>query len=149
MFKTEFEFVLNDKIEYAVGGDTKTASNITVKAPSYNDTKYVLKLHALVNQATTSYLSSIKELLAKRITSTDTPENKEPTHEDQVNDIVTILVSGNYDTDKLLDIFNELILKSGKLDGKELLTPFLLGKLSPRETLRLIGEYIANFPLAV
>lgn len=146
MLKAEFEFILNDKIEYAVGGNTKIATNITVKAPSYNDIKNILKLHALINQATMSYLSIIKDLINnKEIKS----EEKESTHEDQVNDMITILTSGNCDTDKLLDIFNELILKAGKLDGKEQLNPYLLEKLSPRETLRLIGEYVINFPLAV
>jgi len=144
MLKAEFEFVLKDKIEYAVGGQTKVATNLTIKAPSYSDTKKVFKLHSIYRQSVLSYLEKTND---SKKESNEVSEKV--THEEEVSGIVGILLNSDCDSDKMLDIFNDLILKAGKLDDKESLTPFILAKLSPPETLRLLGEYLVNFPIAV
>ena len=143
MLKGEFEFILSDKIEYAVGGDTKTATNITVRGPSYNDTKNVLKLHSLINQAIIEMRNKISAKDIKQTQEDDKEQKLKP------EDIVGILSSGYCDTDKIFDIFNELLLKSGKLDGKINLDPMFLSKLTPMSALKLLGEYVINFPIAV
>lgn len=145
MLKGEFEFPLEEKIEYAVGGDTKTAMNIVVKAPCYNDTKNVLKLHSLINQAMVNMRLRLQQ------GGEETKQPQESKREASLNssDIVTILLNAGCDTDAIIDIFTQILIKSGKLDGTQELVPFLLQKLSPQTILKLLGEYVINFPLAV
>jgi len=145
MLKAEFEFIFKDKIEYAVGGNTKIATNLTIKAPSYVDTKSVFKLHSIYRQGVLRYIEKNKDNKSEQ----NEVISQEVTHEDEVNGIIGILINSDCDSDRMFDIFNDLLVKSAKVDGKEPLTPFLISKLSPQETLRCLGEYLVNFPIAV
>lgn len=147
MLKSEFEFPLVEEIEYRVGGDTKKAQTIVLKAPCYNDTKKVLKLHGLINNGMRDFVLDLLKQNSKD--KKNNSEDASASSSFSSDDIITALMSGKCDTDSIIDIFTSLLLKSARLDGETALTAFHLDKLSPQTILKLLGEYVVNFPLAV
>lgn len=145
MLKKEFEFVLQDELVYSHDGKAGLiAKRLLLRAPNTKLLSLASKLSSIVMAA----------LIKAREAYKDTKENK--TSSSQNEDVdgagIYMLVSGSIDSkqmNELIEAFQELILSKDicLVDGKEPLTLDLFNSIDSRETLRLVGDYIANFLL--
>ena len=146
--KKEFEFILQDGFQYAVGGNTEKASMLMIRAPNYHDIKDVIELHAILNDAMYECgIKASKTIHNEKSEPIKQNDNVVPT-DITADDIVVYLLNGRCDTGKVVDIFMSLLVRSCKVDGKQELTQNLVEKISPQTILKLLGEYVVNFPLA-
>jgi hypothetical protein len=145
MLKKEFEFVLQDVLIYSHEGKAGiTAKKLLLRAPNTRLLSLSSKLSSIVMGA----------LIKARESYKDNEDTKNVSS--QASDIdgasIYMLVSGSIDSKQMsnfIDTFQELILSDNicLIDGKEQLTLDLFNLLDSRETLRLVGDYIANFLL--
>jgi hypothetical protein len=144
MLKKEFDFILQDALVYSHEGKAGIiAKRLLLRAPSTKLLGLASKLSAIVMSALIKARESYKA-------------EKGGKTEEQSGEIdgssIYMLVSGSSDSvqmSNLIEHFQELILSDGicLVDGKEPLTIDLFNSLDSRETLRLVGDYIANFLL--
>lgn len=145
MLKKEFEFVLQDTLIYSHDGKAGiTAKKLLLRAPSTRLLSLASKLSSIVMAALMKARENYKG------------EDNSKTNTEQGSDIdgqsIYMLVSGSIESKQMsvfIDTFQDLILSENicLVDGKEQLTLDLFNSLDSRETLRLLGDYIANFLL--
>jgi hypothetical protein len=145
MLKKEFEFILQDTLIYSHEGKAGiTAKRLLLRAPT-------TKLLSLASKLSSTVMSAL--IKAREMYKDKEGDGKGSAQGGDVDgDTIYMLISGSIDTKQMSDFietFQELILSTNicLVDGKEPLTLDLFNSLDSRETLRLVGDYIANFLL--
>jgi hypothetical protein len=160
MLKKEFEFILQDELIYSYEANAKIiAKRLFLRAPTTRLLSLASKLSSIVMSAFLAAEKNRKpeteEERKNREVREAAEKNKSSSNakEDLVDaETIYMLVSGSLDTKQMsffIDTFQELLLSDGicLIDGKAMLTQDLLNSIDSRETLRLMGDYIANFLL--
>ena len=148
MLKKEFEFLLEDRLVYSHDGKAGiVAKKLLLRAPTTKLISLASKLNASVSAA---FLKANESRKKEDDAKKDSKPSKESTEVDGAG--IYMVVSGSMDekqVDSFICLLKELILADNicLIDGKEQLTLDLLDSLDTRETLRLMGDYIANFLL--
>lgn len=141
--QTEFIHELEHSFEYALKGQTATASGIKLLAPTNKQMKFTapLKQHFL------RAARSIQMEQSDQGKEEELPESS--SDELEVDDVLSILFLSDEDIMKPLLIAKELF-KSGMalIDGEVKLTDPLIDLIDPDEFQELVAEYIINFILA-
>lgn len=144
MLKKEFEFILQDNLIYSHDGKAGIAAKrLLLRAPSTRLLSLASRLSSIVMAALIKARESFKF---------DEGNKAAAQGSDIDGESIYMIVSGSIESNKMsefIDIFQELILSDGicLVDGKEQLTLDLFNSFDSRETLRLVGDYIANFLL--
>lgn len=135
--KTEFEYVLQQPIDYDIKGERETAQMILLKAPTSRNSREC----AALKQA--FWRSADRE-------GTST-EDKEVDVDIKGQDVIVMLaMSTKTDLADVMDIAHRLFTK-GKVafvDGEVPLTKPLLENMSQEDVEAMLGEYLVNFTLA-
>jgi hypothetical protein len=146
MLKKEFEFILQDNLLYSHDGKAGIqAKRLLLRAPS---TKLLSLASALSAIVMTAFIKARENFKSDSTTKKETVAKEE--NVDGAG--IYMIMSGSITTEQMqsfVTTFEELILSNGicLIDGKEPLTQDLFNSLDSRETIRLIGDYIANFLL--
>lgn len=142
MLKKEFDFILQEGIQYSENGAFPIAKKLTLKAPSNKQRKIVSKLQQGLIQAlmsTTKYSNQNKEI-KKDKTSLDGGFTADV--------VLMLLQASDIDISSYMENFKELLTSNICLvDGKLPLNSQQYDELSIEEGDRLLGEYIINFLL--
>jgi len=145
MLKKEFDFILQDDLIYAHDGKAGIkAKRLLLRAPT-------TRLLSLSSKLSSTVMSS---LIKARENYKEDTSKKDVESQDDIIDGASIymLISGSLAPEQMaefVEVFQDLILSDNicLIDGKEALTLDLFNALDSRETLRLLGDYIANFLL--
>ena len=144
MLKKEFDFVLQDTLIYSHDGKAGiTAKRLLLRAPNTRLLSLASKLSSTVMTALIKAREGFKD-------SDNTNKSQDASDIDGAS--IYMLISGSVDSKRMeefINTFQELILADNicLIDGKEPITSDLFNALDSRETLRLLGDYIANFLL--
>jgi hypothetical protein len=158
MLKKEFEFILQDELIYSHGADAKiVAKRLLLRAPNTRLLSMASKLSSIVMAG---FIAADKNRKAETEEERRIREENEKKNillgakkDDSVDaETLFMIISGSIDQNQMnifINTFQELFLSDGicLIDGKVSLTQPLLDSIDSRETLRLMGEYIANFLL--
>jgi len=150
MLKKEFEFILQDELIYSHDGKAGVvAKRLLLRAPNTKLLSLASKLSSIVMASFIKAHENQKQP-KKPETQTKSKENTELT--DLNGTEVYMIISAHIESNKMqefIETFKDLILSDNicLIDGKEPLTDNLLDSIDSRETLRLLGDYVANFLL--
>jgi len=138
--KKEFEFILQEDLQYADGtGGFAKAKKMLLRAPSTKQKKYSIKLRQGFMQAVKSNVDTFSK-------SKNTAKTSSSHEEMKGEEILGLMLMSDVDMVGFCDTFKDLLIDGCCLvDGKIVLTLSLYEGLSDEETSRLMGEYIANF----
>lgn len=137
----QFEYELENPIEYHDGGDLASSKNLVLLAPSFSQIKRAAKLKQGFFQAIKSFQGDKKQ---------DESKNKAANDESDfdADAVLTVLFMGDIDIAAYFEDFEKL-LTSGvcKVNGKVELNSIMCSKLSVEDMEKLLAEYIVNFLL--
>lgn len=141
---TECRYELKDQLQYSYKGEMKTASFITMTAPSFKQLKDVTPIKQALMSAITevSADTSIAEIAGKEAGPA------EPAEADGIDaqTIMQLLYRWSGDLTAVMRKA-ESLFKSGAalIDGETMITNALLEKMSLKDFEGLVGAYLANF----
>lgn len=140
----EFEFVLENGVQYSYQGDNLTTFKLTLKAPGSVHSKFCNKL-------TKSFFSSAQKMKNDFQGQATSPADEQSTAELDGNSIVMAMLVGD-DMDSIHECFREFMcFRAGQngsvclLDGKEQMKEAVFDRLTLSDMNRLLGEYVKNF----
>lgn len=133
-----FDFVLDEPIDYVVGGEVTSGSRITFYAPKPSQRKKVMKLKQIFFQA------------LPKTSSTDVKPEKPSDNaaDDDINGdaIIALVASSNADYAEFIELGRSLICdQNAKIDDVTYLTTVLVDKIDVDVLESMVGQYIANF----
>lgn len=139
---TEITYELKNPFEYAFKGDTRTATFITLSAPTVENIGYIAKL---------------KQGFMKAIThnkvDADAPKTDDKTDDVDGLDgsmIMTMLSMSDIDYAQYMQTAKSTFIDSGValIEGEEQIKKFLMSKMSVSDLEGMTGEYLKFFILA-
>ena len=134
-----FEFTLKDPIDYQHKGENDTGNYLTLTAPSAKNRKHVCKL----DQGFMRSAMAITDDAAEKPKEEDADRTLKP------EEVLALLqMSSVIEFDEYVDRFVKLLCDGVcKVEGKADLTKELLEKISYKDLVKLLGEYLVNFIL--
>lgn len=137
--KKEVSVSLTSVVQYHSGGELKTATMVSLKAPTMKSLKHA----AAMKQGFFQAMSAVKS------DSVETKTSGDDDGEMNGEAVLALLYMSDIDIDAFFNAAREL-MKSGsaKLDDQVDLNDTLLNQLSVEDFEKLVGEFLVNFTLA-
>lgn len=143
-FKKEFEFILNEEIEYQVEGDIKKTNKLLLKAPANINRRETYKLR----QDLLKGMREAADFGNEQNQDQNQKLNKSSQDDLDASTVLAGLFMSSIDMTEYIETFEQLLLEECCfVDGKVKLTELLLKKISTDDLELLLGEYVANFIL--
>jgi len=145
-FKKEFEFILNEELDYSDSGDAKKTKRLILRAPANIHRNETFRLRQGLLKGMTEAQARLKSSTTEEITNNNQNQTNEIDDEIDGQGILTGLFMSDIDMVEYMALFERLLLNGCCIvDGKINLTDGILKKISIDDEERLLGEYIANF----
>lgn len=145
MFKREAEYRLSEPIDYHCNGQLCRTDLLVLKAPTEKQRRTAPKIKEMISKALFSMVDLFKKNVQDKST-VEQPENNEAPDAKAV--LKTIEASNAVSFVEFREVFREL-LKDGccMIEGKVVITDYILDAMLAEEYDALIGVYIQNFML--
>lgn len=142
-----FEFTAEKKIEYSntKTGDFDETFTVYLRAPSYREKTYALKLQQHIYRAFAKAAEQRSDHQTDEAEQADGADQAEEEDEKMNGQRVMVLLSMFGDTEAVSTLFEGLVTKVGELETGVPLLAKHWRMLSLQDHRRMCGEYIANF----
>jgi hypothetical protein len=144
MLKTEFEFTLSRPIKFAHKGEVQEGIKLILNEPN-NRNPHRVRLQQAFIKAAQSIQAKTSKVASEAVTVSETPDITG-------NDIYMLLLSSDTDVSIYHNYFRDLIIDSNHgccmIEGMEKMNATTFDRMSPKDTDRLLGEFMENFIVA-
>ena len=137
--ESEFVYKLKKPFDYSFKGETLTAKNLVLSAPSFSNRKECFIIE-------NGFMKITRELQKSQpVKTAPSPKKLENI---LAEDFVAVFMSGDTDPGPYFDAFESLLLSGVcMVDGKEVITDGLMKKLLLEDFKAVFGQYLKFFLL--